>query len=168
MILNLWNIVLVILFIVLLTALYFKFARIQEFFTGNFQNLCLTEKPYGNYSSAYTYWRNFPNLLAQQFADCDRYGCSTATQNGYTAKATTECSIKTPAGKLIQAPTKTTSAAPPEYYHNPEMYCAANPTTFPCPNFFYRDPPKFPRSNYLQNELLPMHHKCDVCVHTDA
>jgi len=98
----------------------------------HFNPPCLTKKPYGNAMATYNYWKYLPNLLEAQYVDCDKYMCANHHNNGYTALPSSEPSsaCETLACDMVNQ----------DYYNSSEDYCRKHPHSYPCPNWWMKNP----------------------------
>ena len=114
-----------------------------------FKPPCLTGQPYGNSMATYNYFKLLPKLLQLQYTDCDKYGCSSESANGYTALPsmdsipgfnTSLASAGFAAG--LGAPTLACDNVNQQYYNSSEDFCRDHPTDYPCPNWWMNNSPQ--------------------------
>lgn len=117
---------------------------------------CLTGTPYGNSMATYNYWKLLPKLLQLQYTDCDKYECSTTSQNGYTAlpnldfisasnSGSSGLAVKSGAGGIaapLGAPTLACDPVNQDYYNSSEDFCRTHPDSYPCANWWMNNSPQ--------------------------
>lgn len=121
-----------------------------------FKPPCLTGTPYGNSMATYNYWKLLPKLLQLQYTDCDKYGCSTKSQNGFTALPNLDAisasnsgasglAVKSGEGGIaspLGAPTLACDPVNQDYYNSSEDFCRTHPDSYPCANWWMNNSPQ--------------------------
>lgn len=117
---------------------------------------CLTGAPYGNSMATYNYWKLLPKLLQLQYTDCDKYQCSTTSQNGYTALPNLDFISASNSGASglsalsgqggiaapLGGPTLACDPVNQDYYNSSEDFCRTHPEHYPCPNWWMNNSPQ--------------------------
>lgn len=121
-----------------------------------FKPPCLTGTPYGNSMATYNYWKLLPKLLQLQYTDCDKYECSTTSQNGFTAlpnldsisasnSGASGLTVKSGSGGIaapLGAPTLACDPVNQDYYNSSEDFCRTHPDAYPCANWWMNNSPQ--------------------------
>ena len=124
-------------------SIYTKYGRLTDsHWSSNklqtaFDNPCLTEKPYSFVHFPTWVWKNWNFFTEKKYLHCDRYSCQTGYQNGYTAEPVIQ---KNP----VQVGPTISKSITKNYYPGSTPFCANNPNTYPCINWWVKNPEQIP------------------------
>ena len=141
---------LVILVLICLLFLMFKSKTIKESLNDmgsalpgwseetedNYNNNCLTSKPYGfpSHQGAINYWKEMPKSWERKYSEKSIRGDIDTVKSNISKNSLLCGSQPAPAGlKSING----------KYYHDPEQFCKDYPNQYPCPNNWVEDKGNF-------------------------